>query len=133
MMKAIGHVIHLGNVLVNGHMDHHVPVVVDMEQVKPHGRLAILLAQVLNLLNLIRQNLIKVIALLGAMIVDHHQAHVAMAIKDVHLVNQDNHLDTKVVSLVKKENLQVIKEKDQAIKAGITPLKSVILKFYFLE
>lgn len=146
MMKVIVHVIHLVNVLDNVRMDLHGPVVGAMALVKPHGHLVIL--QVRNLVNLslIYLNLIKVIEPHVGMIADRHpRVVVAVVIKvephenqDNHLVikvephgNQDNHLVTKVVTLVKKENLLATKEKEQAIKAEITPLKNAILKFIF--
>jgi hydroxymethylpyrimidine/phosphomethylpyrimidine kinase len=52
-------------------------------------------------------------------------------IKVVLHVNQVNPQVIKVVIGVKKEHHLVTKEKDQAIKAGITPLKNVILNFIF--
>ena len=155
MMKAIDHVTNPGNDLDNAHMDHRVQVDVDMDQVKPQPRLEI--QAVLIQMDL---NLMKVRVLLGVMIivphrqlldlvvikveilvnqanllvtkVEHHVNQVSLLVTKVeHHENQVNPLVTKVATLVKMENHLVMKEKDQAIKAEIIPLKSVILNLFF--
>jgi hypothetical protein len=141
MMKAIAHVINLVNDLANALMDRRVPADGDTDRVKPQLHLAILLV-----LALMAQNLMKAHDHHVAMIIDLHlpvrarvdikvetpvnQAN-RLVIKDERQENQVNRLDTKGEIHVKADLHPTTKVKNQAIKAEIVPLRSVILNYFF--
>jgi hypothetical protein len=155
MMKAIAHVTNPVNDLDNDHMDPHVQVDVDMDRVKPQPHLEIQAVLILMDRNLMKEDGLHVVMIIAPRrqlldqvaikveilvnqdnpLVTKDVHHVNQAnlldIKVEHHVNQVNLLDIKVATLAKMENHLVMKEKDQAIKAEITPLKSVILNLFF--
>ena len=127
MMKAIAHVINPGNDLANALMDRRVPADGDTDRVNPQLHLAILLV-----LALMAQNLMKGHDHHGAMIIDLHlPVRARVDIKAETLVNKANRLDTKGEIHVKADLHPTTKVKNQAIKAEIVPLKSVILNYFF--